>query len=131
MVEASSVTANPGRTEASNARGTYIDLRRHPDVRASLLSERCISLRLMVAHAIGGSPLWRANVEKQRAVSNAIAESVEVSASETAFDKVRSAVLDLLGFDPETPTVVGGYDGEHGIDGLFVRLLAPIGRAHV
>src|SRR3546814_20893782 len=31
---------------------------------------------------------------------------------------------DLLGFDPETPTVVGGYDGEHGIAGLFVRLLA-------
>src|SRR3546814_13287308 len=30
----------------------------------------------------------------------------------------------MLGFDPETPTVVGGYDGEHGVAGLLTRLLA-------
>ena len=33
------------------------------------------------------------------------------------------AVLALLGFDPETPTVTRGYDGQHGVAGLLVRLI--------
>ncbi|WOF44733.1 ParB/RepB/Spo0J family partition protein [Sphingopyxis indica] len=114
----------PVRPEVSAALGNYIDLHRHAAVRASLLSEPGITLRMMVAHAIVGSPLWRVDVERQRAASDAISESVEVSASEAAFDKARRAVLDLLGFDPETPTVVGGYDGAHGVAGLFTRLAA-------
>ncbi len=117
-------TPKPVRPEVSAALGNYIDLHRHAAVRASLLSEPGIALRMMVAHAIVGSPLWRVDVEKQRAASDAIAESVEGSASEAAFDKARRAALDLLGFDPETPTVIGGDDGEHGVAGLFVRLAA-------
>lgn len=115
-------TPKPVRPEVSAALGNYIDLHRHAAVRASLLSDPGIALRMMVAHAIIGSPLWRVDVEKQRAASEAIAESVAVSASEAAFDKARRAVLDLLGFDRDTPHLVGGYDGEHGIAGLFVRL---------
>ena len=117
-------TSKPVRPEVSAALGNYIDLHRHAAVRASLLSEPGIALRMMVAHAIVGSSLWRIDVEKQRAASDAIAESVEVSASEAAFDAKRCAVLVLLGFDPETPTVVGGYDGGHGVAGLFTRLAA-------
>src|SRR3546814_18466268 len=79
---------------------------------------------MMVAHAIVGSHLWRVDVEKQRAASDAIAESVEVSASEATFDTKRREVLALLGFDPETLTVVGGSDGAPGIAGLFARLAA-------
>lgn len=116
--------AKPARPEVSHALGNYIDLHRHAAVRAYLLPVPGIALRMMVAHAIVGSPLWRVDVEKQRAASEAIATSVEVSASEAVFGKARRAVLDLLGFDTETPTVVGGYDGEHGIAGLFVRLAA-------
>jgi ParB family chromosome partitioning protein len=122
--EAGSDAPKPVRPEVSAALGNYIDLHRHAAVRASLLSEAGVALRMMVAHAIICSPLWRIDVEKQRAASDAIAESVAVSASEVAFDKARRGVLDLLGFDPETPVVVGGYDGEHGIAGLFVRLAA-------
>ena len=114
----------PVRPEVSAALGNYIDLHRHAAVRASILSEPGVALRLMVAHAIVGSPLWRVDVERQRAASDAIAESIEVSASEAAFDAKRREVLATLGFDPETPTVVGGYDGEHGLAGLFVRLAA-------
>ncbi|MBB6425109.1 ParB/RepB/Spo0J family partition protein [Sphingopyxis sp. JAI128] len=117
-------TPKPVRPEVSAALGNYIDLHRHAAVRASVLSEPGVALRLMVAHAIVGSPLWRVDVERQRAASDAIAESVEVSASEAAFDAKRREVLATLGFDPETPTVVGGYDGDHGVAGLFVRLLA-------
>lgn len=114
----------PARPEVSAALGNYIDLHRHAAVRASLLSEPGIALRMMVAHVIVGSHLWRIDVEKQRAASDAIAESIEVSASEAAFDAKRREVLALLGFDPEAPTVIGGYDGEHGVAGLFTRLLA-------
>lgn len=116
--------AKPVRPEVSAALGNYIDLHRHAAVRASLLSEQQVALRMMVAHAIVGSHLWRINVEKKRAASEAIAESVEASASEAAFDTKRREVLKLLGFDPETPTVVGSYDGEHGVAGLFIRLAA-------
>jgi ParB family chromosome partitioning protein len=77
----------------------------------------------MVAHVITGSSLWNVRVEAQRAHSDAIADSVEGSASEAVFDEKRRAVLALLGFDPEVPTVTGGYDGEHGVAGLFVRLI--------
>lgn len=114
----------PVRPEVSAALGNYIDLHRHAAVRTSLLPEPGIALRMMVAHAIVGSPLWRVDVERRRAASDAIAESVEVSASEVAFDTARRAVLDVLGLDPETLTVVGGYDGEHGVAGLFARLAA-------
>jgi ParB family chromosome partitioning protein len=117
-------TPKPVRPEVSAALGNYIDLHRHAAVRASLLSEPGVALRMMVAHAIVGSPLWRVDVERQRAVSDAIAESVELSASEAAFDAKRREILATLGFDPETPTVVGGYDGDHGVAGLFTQLLA-------
>lgn len=117
-------TPKPVRPEVSAALCNYIDLHRHAAVRASLLSEPGVALRMMVAHAIVGSPLWRVDVERQRAASDAIAERVEVSASEAAFDAKRRNVLATLGFDPEAPTVVGGYDGEHGVAGLFTRFLA-------
>ena len=116
-------TPKPVRPEVSAALGNYIDLHRHAAVRASILSEPGVALRLMVAHAIVGSPLWRVDIERQRAASDAIAASVEVSTSEAAFDAKRREVLTTLGFDPETPTMVGGYDGDHGVAGLFTRLL--------
>lgn len=116
--------SKPERPEVSAALGNYIDLHRHAAVRASLLSEPGMALRMMVAHAIVGSHLWRIDVEKQRAASDAISESVEVSASEAAFDAKRREALALLGFDPDTPAVVGGYDGDHGVAGLYARLAA-------
>lgn len=77
----------------------------------------------MVAHAIVGSPLWRIDVERQRAHNDAIAESVETCAPEATFDAKRRAVLAMLAFDPDTPTVVDGYCGDHGLCGLFLRLM--------
>src|SRR3546814_2132393 len=98
-------TSKPVCPEVSSALGNYIDLHRHAAVRASLLSEPGIALRMMVAHAIVGSPLWRVEIEKQRAASDAIAKSVEVSASEGAFGQASRSVLDWPGFDPETAPV--------------------------
>ncbi|MFL0415738.1 chromosome partitioning protein ParB [Sphingomonas sp. 179-A 2A2 NHS] len=114
------------RPEITGPMQTYIDLHRHAAVRAALLSRPRVALRLMVAHAIAGSHLWRVEAEPQLARSDAIAESVETCRGETVFDTRRRAVLASLGFDPETPTVSGGH--VEGVDGdrltaIFLRLL--------
>jgi ParB family chromosome partitioning protein len=118
-----SLDDKPVRPEVSAPIQNYVDLHRHAAVRADLIGQPSVALRLMVAHAIVGSSLWSVRIEDQRASSDAIAESVEGCASEARFDEKRRAVLALLGFDPEAPTVTRGYEGEHGISGLFVRLL--------
>ncbi|HEX8443521.1 MAG TPA: hypothetical protein VF631_07725 [Allosphingosinicella sp.] len=82
-----------------------------------------MALRLMVAHAIVGSTLFRVSPEPQRAHSDAIGESVETCPSEAVFDVRCRAALNLIGLRPEVPTVIGGYEGEHGLAGLFTRLL--------
>jgi len=113
----------PVRPEVSAPIQNYVDLHRHAAVRADLIGQPSVALRLMVAHAIVGSSLWNIRIEDQRAASDAIAESVENCTSDARFDEKRRAVLALLGFDPETSTVTRGYDGVHGLAGLFVRLL--------
>jgi len=122
-LEMADVAEKPVRPETSSAIRNYVDLHRHAAVRADLAGHPSVALRMMVAHAIVGSSLWNVRVEDQRAAGDAIAESVENCASEARFDEKRRAVLALLGFDPEAPTVTRGYEGEHGIAGLFVRLL--------
>lgn len=113
----------PVRPEVSAPIQNYVDLHRHAAVRADLIDQPSVALRLMVAHAIVGSSLWNVRIEDQRVSSDTIAESVENCASEARFDEKRRTVLALLGFDLEAPTVTRGYDGEHGLAGLFMRLL--------
>lgn len=113
----------PVRPEINAPIQNYIDLHRHAAVRAEVAQHPSVALRLMLAHAIVGSSLFRVTPEPQRAHGDAIAESVETCPSETAFDAKRRAVLELIGFDAEVPTVTGGYGGDHGVAGLFVQLL--------
>lgn len=115
--------ARPARPEVSGTLNAYIDLHRHAAVRAKLATDTGLALRVMVAHAIAGSALWAVRVEPQRAPNDAVAESVEGCASEADFDANRRAVLALLRFDPDTPTVTGGDSGEHGVCGLVHRLI--------
>jgi ParB family chromosome partitioning protein len=89
----------------------------------AVASKPDIALRLMLAHAIHGSMLFRVTPEPQRALNDAIAESVENCASEAQFDQRRRTILALLGFDADTPTVINGYGGDCGVAGLFARLV--------
>jgi ParB family transcriptional regulator, chromosome partitioning protein len=114
----------PKRPEITALIQNYIDLHRHAVVRSKVAGKPMLALRLVLAHAIVGSALWNVRVEPQRALSDAIAEGVETCPSEAVFDVQRRAVLASLGFDAEAPTVTNGYDGDCGISGLFVRLLA-------
>jgi ParB family chromosome partitioning protein len=112
------------RPEVSSTLNAYIDLHRHAAVRAKLVEDTGLSLRVMVAHAIMGSGLWTMRIEGQKAPSDAVAESVEGCLSESLFDARRREVLALLGLDAETATVTGSDPDGKGICGLLTRLIA-------
>ena len=114
------------RPELTSTLQTYVDLHRHAAVRAALLGHPGIVLRLMVAHAVVGSPLWTVRPEPQSTRNDEVRESVELSRGEALFDERRRAVLDLLGFSPEEPTVTGGNGNgdDYGVAGVFLRLIA-------
>jgi ParB family transcriptional regulator, chromosome partitioning protein len=118
--EGHTTTARP---EITAAMTSYIDLHRHAAVRSALAANTGVALRVMVAHAICGSPLWRADVQSQRSRNDAVTESVEASVAEARFDERRRAVLGVLGFDPDEPSVTLGHEPRNGVSGLFQRLL--------
>ncbi len=116
----------PARPEVTATMQTYIDLHRHAAVRAALTAHTGTALRLMVAHAIAGSNLWNIKPEPQTTRNEAVAESVETSQAESDFDERRRAVLAVLGFLPEEPTVTGGsIDGvqRDDLSAIFRRLI--------
>jgi ParB family transcriptional regulator, chromosome partitioning protein len=111
------------RPEITAAMTSYVDLHRHAAVRSALAANTGVALRVMVAHAICGSPLWRVDVQSQRSRNDAVTESVEASVAEARFDERRRAVLAVLGFDPDEPSVTLGREPRNGVSGLFLRLL--------
>lgn len=113
----------PPRPEVTGTMQTYIDLHRHAAVRAALIGHPKTALRLMVAHAIVGSPLWTVKPEPQTTRNDAVKESVETCRGEADFDEKRRAVLALLGFSPEEPTVTGGNADGYELVSVFQRLL--------
>lgn len=111
------------RPEIASTMQIYLDLHRHAAVRAALLGAPGIALRLMVAHAIGGSHLWRVSPEPQAKRNDEVRESLETCRGETVFDERRRAVLGVLGVSPEEPTVTGGNGDDYGVAGIFLRLI--------
>lgn len=95
------------RPEVTSSLRNYLDLHRHAAVRAKLLDEPGLALRLMIAHAITNSGLWTVGVDPQRSDKPAIAESVETSQGEALFDEKRRAAIASLGLDAEALTLVG------------------------
>jgi len=122
--------SNPGavspvvRPELTSLTQTYIHLHRHAALRAALLGHPGVALRLMVAHAIVGSPLWRVSCEAQAAKSDAVCESVEASRAEAVFDTHRRSVLALLDREADQPTVAAGSGSDQQLPALMTRLLA-------
>jgi ParB family chromosome partitioning protein len=121
--ETSDAPGKQTRPETTAAMTDYIDLHRHAAVRSALAADSGTALRVMVAHAICGSPLWGVRVQDQRSRNEAVTESVEASVAEAGFDERRRAVLAVLGFDPDEPSVALGHEPRNGVSGLFLRLL--------
>jgi len=111
------------RPELTKAAQNYLHLHRHAAVRHALLAHPGAALRLMVAHVIVGSSLWRVEPEPQRADKEATAESLKGSKAETAFAEERKAVLALLGLPEEGASVVRNNTDDYRLVSLFAALL--------
>jgi len=95
--EAGPDPAAPQRPEATQAQQAYIDLHRHAAVRVALTEHPGVALRLLVAHAVAGSPYWQVKADPRAPHDPAVAASVQANPAEAAFVERRRAVADLLG----------------------------------
>jgi len=119
-----SLSAKPARPEVTSTMQSYIDLHRHAAVRAALTSRPEVALRLLVAHAIVGSPLWTVRPEPQITRNDRMAESIENAKAEAEFDAKRRDALGLLNVSLDEPNVTGGNGDPARLVAIFLRLLA-------
>jgi ParB family chromosome partitioning protein len=112
----------PVRAELTSLTQTYVDLHRHAAVRTELLGSPRLALRLMVAHVIAGSALWRVQPEPQAVKSDAVRQSLDECRAESVFDARRREVLAALGLDGDDATVASSGYG-YGAPGRNVRSL--------
>lgn len=97
-------TAPAEKPELTKAAQSYVDLHRHAAVRADMLGQSGLALRLMVAHMLAGSSLWAVEREPQKAAKPEIAESLEASTVQQEFEQERQAIAELL--DIETTQIL-------------------------
>jgi ParB family transcriptional regulator, chromosome partitioning protein len=116
-------TPKPPRPEITAAMREYLDLHRHAAVRAILSQDAPLALRVMVAHMICGSPLWRVSTASIRSRNDAITQSLQASSAEQAIAERRAALLELLGFAGDEPHLVGGQDSWTGVEVVLARLI--------
>lgn len=113
----------PLRPELTGPLQTYIDLHRHAALRAALLGHPQVALRLLIAHAIIGSHLWRVSPEPQASRNEAVCASLASCRAEAVFGERRRAVLELLGCHADVAMLTGGNGDERGVAGIFARLI--------
>ena len=111
------------RPEITKAMQNYLELHRHAAVRLVLLSHSDIALRLMVAHAIGGSALWTVTAEPQKPATEAIGESLTASKAQAAFETERKEVLKLLDLPQHGYTVTRCNGNDYRTAQVFAALL--------
>ena len=111
------------RPELTNPAQNYLELHRHAATRHALLGSPGVALRLLVAHAIGGSALWQTRPDPQSTRKEETAESVAKSKAETALADERKAVLKLLGLPAHGHSVVRSNGDDYRVVELFVALL--------
>ena len=116
-------TDKPVRPELTNPAQNYVELHRHAAARHALLSHPGVALRLMVAHAIGGSALWQTKPDSQMTRKEQTAESVAKSKAEAGLAEERKAVLTLLGLPAHGHSVVRSNGDDHRVVELFAKLL--------
>lgn len=108
------------RPELTKAALNYVDLHRHAAVKATLLNEGGIALRLMVAHTIAGSNLWRVEADPCCADKPETEASLSSSKAVAVMAEEERAVLALLELD-EDGAVMGNRHTD--IEAVFQTLL--------
>ena len=89
--------ATPARPELTAPLKRYVDLHRHAVMRTALLGHPWLALRLMLAHAISGSALWKVSAERQYADKAETRSSIKTCPAESAFMAARQDMLLKLG----------------------------------
>jgi ParB family transcriptional regulator, chromosome partitioning protein len=115
-------TLKATRSELSSPLRRYVDLHRHALTRAELLNHPWVALRLLLAHIICGSQLWRVRCERQWADKAETRDSVAQSQAQATFEERRNQVLARLGGDEEASSLVDGCHGS--LSSMFEALLA-------
>ncbi len=111
------------RPELSGPAQNYVSLHRHAAVRAALLGNQALALRLMTAHAVAGSALWQTRAEPQKAAKEATAESLANSNAQTAFDQEKADILKRLGLHEHSHTVTRSNGDDDRTGQLFAKLV--------
>jgi len=110
------------RPEVTQAQAAYIDLHRHAAVRVALTEDPAVALRMLVAHAVAGSPHWQVKADPRVPHDPAVASSLAASPAETAFAERRQPVAEVLGLGKDSDTILGRR-GVGGAAAIFARLL--------
>jgi ParB family chromosome partitioning protein len=114
----------PKRPELTSTLQAYVDLHRHAVIRAELSDHPLVAMRLMVAHVIAHSPLWRVEADPISTRNDAVKKSIADASATHVFAERRAAVLTLLGLDPGDRQIVDSYYGKRNGAAIFARLLA-------
>lgn len=92
-------SAAPARPEMTATLASYVDLHRQAAVASQLASTPALALRVMVAHAIAGSPLWSVRPADTASRNEGIAASLAAAPATIALAEKRRAVLALLSME--------------------------------
>lgn len=110
------------RPEVTQAQGRYIDLHRHAAVRVALTEHPAVALRMLVAHAVAGSPYWQVKADPRAPHDPSVAVSLAASPAEAAFAERRQAVAAILDLGKDVDHVLGRR-GLGGVAAVFARLV--------
>ncbi len=94
--EAGQPTEKPELTKAAQ---NYVDLHCHAAVRADMLKQTVLALRLIAAHMIAGSSLWHVQAEPQKAAKPEIEDCLAQNNGQQEFEAERAAIAEMLGVD--------------------------------
>lgn len=118
----------PVKPEITKAMQDYLALHRHMAVRADVLKDSGVALRLIAAHMIAGSGLWKVSAEPQRCDRVATRQSLATSPCQQAFDAERREVTALLYIHEDDRPARSVVDIVHVLTGLsdeqVTRILA-------
>ena len=111
------------KPELSKPARNYVDLHRHAALRADMLGQSGLALRLIVAHMIAESPLWQVEADPQRAAKPEIAESLAANNGQQVFERERAAIAEMWGLEAESIlSHRAHYEPRPCIGDIFARL---------
>lgn len=117
--------ATPAKPEITKAMQNYLGLHRHASVRSDIMQSSGTALRLITAHMLAGSSLWRIQAERQRAEKDATVESLAANPAQQRFIVEREAVAGLLGIKGDNDLVqhADAYVLDFDMPTIFGRLV--------